>query len=77
MPDPALTPEALLRYREALLRARYNGQRRVSYEGREVEFRSDSELRAAIADLERRLTAAGGETRISQIRVISSKGYAT
>lgn len=76
MPDlTSFTPEALRGFRDALLRARYSGQRRVAYEGREVEFRTDAELRAAIADAERRLAAAGGEARVSQLRVTASKGY--
>lgn len=70
-----ITLDELRGLRDALLRARLNGTRRVSYDGRETEYRTDSEMRAALADAERRIAILGGETRISQIRVFSSKGF--
>ena len=45
-----------LKYRHsALLAARYSGTRSVSYGGKTVNYGSDAELAAAIADIERRI----------------------
>ena len=44
--------DQLLAWREALLRARYAGTRTVECDGRKVEYRSDSEMASALADLE-------------------------
>ena len=56
------------------------GARRVSHRSgesaREVEFRSDAELAAAIADLERRISASSGRGR-SVLRISTSKGFGT
>ena len=61
-----------------LRRVRVQGARAVEFSGgngvsRRVEFRSDSELASAIGDLERRI-ASLNNTRISQVRIQSSKG---
>jgi hypothetical protein len=42
----------------ALLAARYSGTRSVSYDGKTVNYGSDAELAAAIADVERRIAKA-------------------
>jgi hypothetical protein len=42
---------------EALRAARASGLRKIKHGEREVEYRSDSELAAAIADLERQVSA--------------------
>lgn len=56
---------------------RAGGERRVRVRGpnteREVEFRTDAELAAAIADLERRIGAASG-AGARTIRFHTSKG---
>lgn len=39
----------------ALLAARYSGTRSVSYDGKSINYGSDAELAAAIADIERRI----------------------
>jgi hypothetical protein len=44
--------------RDALLAARYRGVRTVEIEGRRVTYAADTEMAAAITDLERRITAA-------------------
>ncbi len=72
---PEIGLDDLRSLRDALLRARLAGTRRVSYEGREVEYRSDAEMRAALADAERRIAAMSSEVRVSQIRISSSKGF--
>ena len=41
----------------ALLAARYSGTRSVSYDGKSINYGSDAELAAAIADIERRIAA--------------------
>jgi hypothetical protein len=62
---------------EKLRKARAAGVRKVSYGNgpvsREVEYRSDSELAAAIADLEKQIAGVQGR-RITRVRVTSSKG---
>lgn len=45
---------------EALRQVRATGRRRVEYGGGSVEFRSDAELAAAIADIERQIATATG-----------------
>jgi len=45
---------------EKLREIRASGERRVRIGNEEVEFRSDSELRAAISDLERQIAASDG-----------------
>lgn len=61
-----------------LRRIRAQGTRVVEFNGgngvsRRVEFRSEAELISAITDLERRI-AYLNNTRISQVRIQSSKG---
>lgn len=60
-------------WREALMAARYKGVRTVEYDGRRITYATDAEMAAAIADLERRIAAAG-TSRISVVRIASSKG---
>jgi hypothetical protein len=55
-----LTLTDLQAARDALLRARGSGVRRVrDQSGEEVEYRSDSEMRAALAALDAEIAAAG------------------
>ncbi len=63
----------LTAWREALLKARYAGIRIVEYDGRRVTYGTDAEMAAALADIERRITA-GNATRVTQVRINSSKG---
>ncbi|WP_029356238.1 hypothetical protein [Bosea sp. 117] len=58
---------------DKLRAARASGLRRARFADREVEYRSDRELVAAIADLESRLAALSGR-RPSTIRFSTSKG---
>jgi len=44
---------------DGLLAMRWRGVRETVIEGRRVSYASDAELAAAIADLERRIAAAG------------------
>lgn len=64
----------LIAMREALERARFAGTLKVKSGDDEVTYRSDAELKAAIADLNARIESASGTARVTQIRVVSSKG---
>lgn len=52
----------------ALLDMRFRGVRATTFEGGSISYSSDSELAAAITDLERRIAAADGEGRRSRVR---------
>lgn len=71
----ALTSASLEEMRDALVRARASGTRSVTYsDGRRVEYKTDAEMSAAIADLDARLRLASGASA-STIRFSSSKGF--
>jgi hypothetical protein len=66
----------------ALLEARYSGERRIRYQTngieREIEYRSDADLAAAIADVESRIAALEASPtarRVTTVRISSSKGF--
>lgn len=59
--------------RDALVRARAQGVRSLLYDGKRVEYQSDAELAAAIADLDRRIAAAGA-TAVKTVVFSSRKG---
>jgi len=69
------TPAELQTQLDALREARASGARRVLTQTngvkKEIEFRTDAELAAAIADLERRL----GGTAARVVYVKNSKGF--
>jgi hypothetical protein len=52
-----MTLDDLKARHSALLAARYSGTRSVSYDGKSINYGSDAELAAAIADIERRIAA--------------------
>lgn len=58
---------------ETLRKARSSGIRKLELEGRTVEYKSDMEMAAAIADLERRISAAS-VTPVRHVHFNSSKG---
>ncbi|MCZ7641883.1 MAG: hypothetical protein M5U33_02825 [Pseudorhodoplanes sp.] len=60
-------------WRDALLQARYASLRTVEVEGRRVSYATDAEMATALADLERRISAAQSG-RVSQVRIQSTKG---
>jgi hypothetical protein len=64
---------------DALERARFLGARRVRHASggseREVEYRSDADMRAAINDLQSKIDRLEGGTRAATIVVRSSKGW--
>lgn len=51
----------------ALLAMRFGGVKSITYDGRQISYASDTELAAAIFDLERRIAAA--DTTVSRSRV--------
>lgn len=63
----------LTAWRDALMAARYRGIRTVEYEGRRVSYATDGEMAAALADLDRKISAAD-PGRVSVVRIQSSKG---
>lgn len=58
--------------RDALIRARAQGVRVVSYDGKRVEYASDAEMATALADLERRLRGASSTPQ--SVRILARKG---
>lgn len=60
--------------RDALLRARGRGVRVTMYDGKRVEYGSDADMAAAIADLERRIARASGAGQPRVVRFSTSKG---
>ena len=69
-----MTLEELTAQREALLAARFRGVRTVEIDGRRVTYATDTEMAAAITDLERRMAAAGQGGRRRRILTSASKG---
>jgi len=63
----------LTAWRDALMEARYKGVRTVEYDGKRVTYATDGEMAAALADLDRKIAAAGG-SRVAVVRIASSKG---
>ena len=69
-----MTHEQMTAQRDALLAARYAGVRTVEIEGRRVTYASDSEMAAALTDLERRIAALQEGGRKRRILTSASKG---
>jgi len=53
--------------------ARYKGVRTVEYDGKRVTYATDAEMANALADLDRKI-ANTGDSRVSVVRIQSSKG---
>ena len=62
----ALELEELQTLRDDLVRARARGAKVVQINGERVEYRSDAEMRVAIADLDSQIAAASGTARPSR-----------
>ena len=69
-----MTLEEMTAQRDALLAARYRGVRTVEIDGRRVTYASDTEMAAAITDLERRIATAQDGGRQRRILTSASKG---
>jgi poly-gamma-glutamate capsule biosynthesis protein CapA/YwtB (metallophosphatase superfamily) len=76
MAEPDLAE--LKEMRGALMRARASGHRAVVYAHNGVEYRTDyktdSDMAAALADLDRRIAALSGASPVNTIRLTTSKG---
>lgn len=64
----------LIGMRDALERARFSAERSVSYDGKEVTYKSDAEMKRALLDLERKIAAASGTTGAPFVTFATSKG---
>lgn len=71
----ALGTAELETLRDELIRARARGVRVVMYDGKRTEYSSDSEMAAAIADLEARIRRASAP-RPGAVLFSTSKGLA-
>lgn len=69
-----MTLEDMIAQRDALLAARYRGLRTVEIEGRRITYASDTEMAAAITDLECRIAAVQEGGRKRRILTSASKG---
>lgn len=63
----------LRKYRDALIEARFSGERSVRFGDQEVVFKTDRELAGALADCERRIAEFEGR-RVKAVRFNCSKG---
>lgn len=70
----SIAADDLIALRDKLIRTRAEGTRVVQYDGRRVEYATDAELAAAIADLEARIARASNR-RPSAVLFSSSKGF--
>lgn len=60
--------------KEALEKARASGARSVSHGDKRTDFRSDAEMAAALAALDRQIAAAQGTKRTRQVRFYTNRG---
>lgn len=61
-------------WKGALQKARYSGTRKVQFGNSIVEYKSDTEMDAALAALDRDIRAASSSQPVRMIRISSSKG---
>ena len=59
---------------QALREALATGEHRVSYDGKSIEYRSVSDLKAALAEVESALARQLGIPKSRQIRMHTAKG---
>lgn len=69
-----MTLEEMTARRDALLAARFRGVRTVEIEGRRITYATDSEMAAALADLERRIATEELGARRRIVKTTASKG---
>jgi hypothetical protein len=60
--------------RDSLEKQKDSGIARVTFEGRTVEYRGQSEIERAIADLNRRIDVANGKAPTRRLVVSGGKG---
>ncbi|NUB25728.1 phage head-tail joining protein [Azospirillum brasilense] len=64
----------LIGMRDALEAARFSGVRKVVYGDTETEYKSDAEMKRALLDLNRKITAASGPASSPFVTFSTSKG---
>lgn len=64
-----------LEHAQALREAIASGEHRVTYDGKTIEYRTVSDLKLALAEVEAALASSIGKTKTRQIRVTTSKGF--
>ena len=64
-----------LEHAQALREAIASGEHRVTYDGKTIEYRTVSDLKLALAEVEAGLASDSGKTNTRQIRVTTSKGF--
>ncbi len=69
-----MTLDEMTAQRDVLLAARLRGVRTVEIDGRRVVYATDTEMAAAITDVERRMALAGSDGRRRRILTSASKG---
>ncbi len=67
------TPAELQAWRDALEDARFSGTKVAEVGDYRVEYKTDAEMRRALADLDRRIAAATA-TPVKEVRIYSTKG---
>lgn len=70
----ATTLDQLKAQRDELLRIQGKGLSGYSIKDRSVQFRDPEELRAALADVERRIKALEGSGPLREVRIYAQKG---
>ncbi len=69
-----MTLDELLAQRDGLLSARYTGAMRMRAGDKWIDYKSDAEMRRALADIEQQIASAQGRRRSTLIRTTASKG---
>lgn len=69
-----MTKEELLALRDELWRARLSGAQSVKAGEQQVTYRSDAEIAAALAEIERLIAALDNRSPIRAVRVFAKKG---
>lgn len=71
----AVPAEELTALRDELIRARARGVRVTLWEGKRIEYATDAEMAAAIADLDRRISQTTAPRRAGAVTFTTSKGF--
>ena len=64
-----------LEHAQALREAIASGEHRVTYDGKTIEYRTVSDLKLALAEVEAALASDSGKTKTRQIMITTSKGF--
>ena len=69
-----MTLEQLISRRETLLSARYNGVLTIRAGDKQMTYKTDIEMKAALDHLEREIARVEGRRRTRSIRTVCGKG---